>query len=201
MKSEKSKVETVSLGSVITFDRTTAILTESNGLPYISLEDIDATDGAVRIVERGQPKSTKFVFSDEHVLFGKLRPNLRKVARPNFSGICSTDIIPKRPSSRLDRDYLFHFLRTPAVTELATKLAVGINLPRLSPTQLSTFELPLPTFKAQRRIAEILDLAEALRAKRRVASPSPSSTNSPNPSSSKCSAIRRVIPRVGAYLQ
>ncbi|MDP1563588.1 MAG: hypothetical protein Q8M16_19590, partial [Pirellulaceae bacterium] len=97
VESGKSKVESVSLGSVAAFDRTAAILKERNGLPYISLEDIDSTDGNVRIAERADPKSTKFVFSREHVLFGKLRPNLRMVARPNFSGICSTDIIPIRP--------------------------------------------------------------------------------------------------------
>jgi len=169
VESAKSKVESVSLGSVASFDRTAAILKERNGLAYISLEDIDSTNGSIRIVERADPKSTKFAFSPEHVLYGKLRPNLRKVARPDFSGICSTDIIPIRPSKRLDRDYLFHFLRTPAVTRLATQFAVGINLPRRSPKQLSTFDLPLPTFKAQRRIAEVLDRADALRAKRRAA--------------------------------
>jgi len=169
VESAKSKVESVSLGSVASFDRTAAILKERNGLAYISLEDIDSTNGSIRIVERADPKSTKFAFSPEHVLYGKLRPNLRKVARPDFSGICSTDIIPIRPSKRLDRDYLFHFLRIPAVTRLATQFAVGINLPRRSPKQLSTFDLPLPTFKAQRRIAEVLDRADALRAKRRAA--------------------------------
>ena len=42
-------------------------------------------------------------------------------------------------------------------------------MPRLSPSALAEFEIPLPPLAEQRRIAEVLDRAEALRAKRRAA--------------------------------
>jgi type I restriction enzyme S subunit len=60
-------------------------------------------------------------------------------------------------------------LRTPEVTARATKFAVGINLPRLSPSVLASFPIPLPPLPEQRRIADILDRADALHAKRRAA--------------------------------
>ena len=44
--------------------------------------------------------------------------------------------------------------------------AVGINLPRLSPKFLASFEIPLPPVEDQRRIAAILDAADVLRVKR-----------------------------------
>ncbi|HEY5751671.1 MAG TPA: restriction endonuclease subunit S [Chthoniobacterales bacterium] len=69
----------------------------------------------------------------------------------------------------IDRDFLFHFLRTPEFTAKASQAAVGVNLPRLSSSLLSTFDIPLPPLPFQRRIAEVLDRAEALRAKRRAA--------------------------------
>ena len=114
-------------------------------------------------------KSSKFAFSEDHVLYGKLRPYLAKIALPDFDGICSTDILPVRPKRQLDRRFLALFLRTPDMVALASARATGINLPRLSPSELADFELPLPPIEEQRRIAAILDQADALRAKRRAA--------------------------------
>src|SRR5207302_6507267 len=41
--------------------------------------------------------SGKFVFSANDVLYNKIRPYLRKVARPTFRGLCSADMYPLRP--------------------------------------------------------------------------------------------------------
>jgi type I restriction enzyme, S subunit len=135
---------------------------------YVGLEHI-LGDGSISKVSRVAPgdlASTKFAFSERHILYGKLRPYLRKTARPSFSGICSTDIIPIAPSKRVDRDYLFHFLRTDEVVARATSMCSGINLPRISPRHLVDFNIPLPPLGEQRRIAAILDQAGALRRKR-----------------------------------
>lgn len=110
--------------------------------------------------------STKFRFDASHILYGKLRPNLRKVARPAFAGVCSTDILPIRPHPDIDRDYLFHFLRTDSVTGWATSRAAGANLPRLSPSVLLELQVPLRPLAEQRRIAAILDRTAAIRLKR-----------------------------------
>ncbi|HLZ74834.1 restriction endonuclease subunit S [Phenylobacterium sp.] len=140
------------------------------GTRYVGLEHISG-DGRLSkgAIEASELASTKFAFNDQQVLFGKLRPYLRKIARPTFDGICSTDIIPIMPSKRLDRDYLFHFLRTDEVIRRATSMASGANLPRIHPKVLLGFEIPLPPLDEQRRIAAILDQADALRRVRREA--------------------------------
>ena len=69
----------------------------------------------------------------------------------------------------MSRDYLFYFLRTPDTVNLATSRCSGANLPRLAPKQLASFQIPLPPLAEQKRIAGILDAADALRAKRREA--------------------------------
>ena len=160
------------LGEIATIERE-GIAPESikSGARYVGLEHIDGT-GALQDVSviNGELASTKFSFGPEHILFGKLRPYLRKIARPEFSGICSTDIIPIKPSAKIDRGYLFHFLRLDETVSKAASLATGVNLPRLSPHILETFEVPLPPLHDQRRIAAILDQAADLRRKRREAS-------------------------------
>lgn len=160
----------VPLGEVATLEREGIVPSSlSADTPYLGLEHIDG-DGTLHTsatVGSAEVKSTKFRFCAEHVLFGKLRPYLRKIARPDFEGVCSTDILPIRPGKRLDRAFLFHFLRSPEMVSLATSRCSGANLPRLSPSQLEGFEVPIPPLDEQKRITAILDAADALRTKRR----------------------------------
>lgn len=160
------------LSEVAEIDRT--IVEPKNidsGTSYVGLENLRSGGGFVdvRSVANGDLVSTKFRFDERHVLFGKLRPYLAKIGRPDFRGVCSTDILPIRPGPELDRKYLAHFLLTPNVVTWASSRAVGANLPRLSPQLLLTLQVPLPSVDEQRRIADILDRADAAVPKRREA--------------------------------
>lgn len=157
------------LGDVAAIERESiAPSSIAEGTTFVGLENIDGATGSVspRKVGVGEIASTKFRFGPQHVLYGKLRPNLRKIARPTDDGVCSTDILPIFPSPELDRDYLFHFLRQPALVGLATMRAPEANLPRLSPRILRTFPIRFPPLPEQQRIAAILDKADAVRRKR-----------------------------------
>ncbi|WP_288783851.1 restriction endonuclease subunit S [uncultured Microbacterium sp.] len=108
-------------------------------------------------------KSSKNRFDGRHILYGKLRPNLAKVARPRERGVCSTDIYPILPGSSVDRAYLAHFLLSPEAVGFAAARTAGVNLPRVSWSALGELPIPLPPLAEQRRIAAILDEADALR--------------------------------------
>ena len=166
------KWPSVPLVEVATIDRRAVKPYDLDGQDlYVGLENINSNGEFEGVAASGEVglKSNKFVFTGNHVLYGKLRPYLAKIAAPNFEGICSTDILPVRPSASLDRRYLLHYLRTPAMVAHATNNAVGAHLPRLNPKALESFEIPLPPIDEQRRIAVLLDAADALRAKRRQA--------------------------------
>lgn len=142
-----------------------------DGTIYVGLEHIN-NDGEldnVGTVENGDLSSSKYKFTENHILYGKLRPYLKKIATPSFDGICSTDILPILTGPELDKRYLFYFLRQQSMVDLATSRSTGANLPRLSPKELAKFEIPLPELGEQRRIAAVLDKADALRQKRRAA--------------------------------
>ena len=137
--------------------------------PYLGLEHIERGGRVLGRSSVGEAdlKSTKFYFTERHVLYGKLRPNLGKISRPDFAGVCSTDILPIQPGPNLDRGFLAHYLAQPTIVDFAASRATGANLPRLSPASLSQIPVPLPPLDEQRRIAAILDQTDALRAKRR----------------------------------
>ena len=65
----------------------------SDDYTYIGLEHIEQE--TLRLNSIGVSSdvtSNKFLFKANDVLFGKLRPYFRKVVKPQFEGICSTDI-------------------------------------------------------------------------------------------------------------
>jgi len=165
-------VRTVALQDVATIERD--IIEASaikDGTLYVGLGNIQSGGDlvSVREVQSGEIASSKFAFTPRHLLYGKLRPYLAKIARPQFAGVCSTDILPVLPGADLDRDYLAHFLLRPESVAWANSRAIGANLPRLSPRVLGEIRIPFPPLREQRRIAEVLDRVEALRAKRRAA--------------------------------
>lgn len=150
----------VPLGEIATIERNT-IAPEAipAGTLYVGLEHIERGGRLIghEVIGDFTVASSKFKFGPDHILYGKLRPNLGKITTPSFGGVCSTDILPIRPGSHVDRDYLAHFLAQPRMIDHAASRATGANLPRLSPSALSSFEVPLPPLDEQRRIATILD--------------------------------------------
>ena len=93
----------VALGEVATIERSS--IQPGNirsGTIYVGLEHIDGNGVflAPKPVVAGELASAKFNFTADHVLYGKLRPYLAKIACPDFSGICSTDILPILPGPK-----------------------------------------------------------------------------------------------------
>ena len=74
-----------------------------------------------------------------------------------------------RPNDKVDAGYLAQFFKTPSYRRTISSLAAGANINNLKSEHLDDLLLPLPPLPEQRRIAAILDQADALRAKRREA--------------------------------
>ena len=86
----------VALGDIAAIDRIAATPDQIRGRElYVGLENITSNGEFEHIASAGDAglRSTKFVFTEAHVLYGKLRPYLAKIAAPKFEGICSTDIL------------------------------------------------------------------------------------------------------------
>lgn len=103
--------------------------------------------------------SGKTRFCEGDVLFGKLRPYFRKVVRPDFAGICSTDIwaLYSDDEAILDSGYLHWIIADSAFSEFANSAETGTRMPRAAWQWVSTYEVSLPPLNEQRRIAEVLE--------------------------------------------
>lgn len=134
---------------------------------YIGLEDIESNSGQVlksSTTVGTRLLSTKHAFDKHHVLYGKLRPYLNKVALPARKGICSTDIVPLGPKDdALIREYLAYYLRHPSFVKWATDSSTGTKMPRLQTTLLKCHMLPIPALPLQQRFAELVSQFEEKR--------------------------------------
>jgi type I restriction enzyme S subunit len=84
-----------------------------------------------------------------------------------FDAYQRTYIIESVSSEVLDVRYLYHFMDT--YLEKLRHMSIGGVIKYIKIGNLTDAELPLPSLPEQRRIAAILDQADALRAKRREA--------------------------------
>jgi type I restriction enzyme, S subunit len=161
----------VALDEVAKIDRTVASDKDCQILPYVGLEHIEKDTGHfLNDFKRDSETllASKFKFSSSHVLYGKLRPYLNKVALPSFEGVCTTEILPILPNFRLlDRRYLWLIFLSPKFVAWASKSVSGANLPRLDPKELAQYQIPLPPLEEQKRIAKIASKCDRIRRTRR----------------------------------
>jgi type I restriction enzyme, S subunit len=177
-------VITTTLGDVCRMDRRTLSTAEAikAGLTFVGMEHVNPDSGRITAENgsrTGEGKAQSFCFDSRHVLFGKLRPYLRKIALPEGDGCSSTELVPLLPDpKRLDRGYLFHWLRRSHVIDVLMAKNTGARMPRADMSVLLAMLLPLPHLDEQRRIVALLDRAaeirrraEAARAKARAIIP------------------------------
>ena len=82
-------------------------------LSYIGLEHINQQMLSINSIGNSKEiQSQKYVFKKGDILFGKLRPYFRKVYKPNFDGVCSTDIFVLRAKNGINQDFLFYICQT-----------------------------------------------------------------------------------------
>ena len=125
--------------------------------PYVALEHL--AQGRPSILgwsSAGSATSAKTVFFAGDVLFGKLRPNLKKAAAARFNGVCSTDILPLFGKDGLDSAYLLQLAQWGRFQQHAVATASGTKMPRTSWRQLGEFTFLCPPLNEQRKIAAVL---------------------------------------------
>ena len=128
---------------------------EARKRTYIGMEDVSSNSGIITINHSNQGEkilSNAFQFDNRHVLYGKLRPYLNKVALPSFPGRCSTELIPLLPKENCKREFLGLLLRTEKVIHAAMKNKTGSRMPRADIGEIMNVEFNLPSLEEQEKI-------------------------------------------------
>lgn len=119
------------------------------------------------------PSRARQLVKNGDVLVSTVRPNLNGVALvpEELSGATASTgfCVLRANQERLHARYLFHWVKSDSFVKSMVKQATGASYPAVSDKIVIESSIPLPIVTEQRRIAAILDQADALRAKRREA--------------------------------
>jgi type I restriction enzyme S subunit len=130
-------------------------------LTHVGAGNIEANTGILVDLKTAREEgliSGKFLFDESMVLYSKIRPYLKKVARPDFHGLCSADMYPLAPiKNEITRDYLFHFLLSKQFTDYAIQGSARSGMPKVNREHLFDCTLWLPELATQKQLAAKLD--------------------------------------------
>lgn len=131
-------------------------MTSATEYPSIELESLDQGTGQLlQLFVSTDQKSIKSKFTKGDVLFGKLRPYLRKWLMPTFDGVCSSEIWVLRGRT-VTSAYLYQLIQTDEFMK-ATNVSSGSKMPRADWHHIAAVTFSYPTSPdEQTKIANFL---------------------------------------------
>ena len=130
------------------------------GYPHIGIDSIEKDTGRIfgyRTISEDGVISGKYLFTPKHIIYSKIRPNLNKVALPEFTGLCSADAYPILVKDTVcTREFLGYTLRSEIFLNYILAFSNRTNLPKVNKSQVEGFKLPLPPIELQNQFADFV---------------------------------------------
>jgi len=123
----------------------------------IELEHINQETGRINGWSNSiEQKSAKTYFKTGDILYGKLRPYLKKYYLAEFDGVCSTEIwVIKGKTNLVCNEFLFYLIQTEKFNFVAN-ISTGTKMPRADWDYIKSTIFKIPPLPEQRKITEIL---------------------------------------------
>lgn len=158
--------------------RLTAQLKEDDPISFLGMADVseagDTSQGEERLFTEVKKGYTPFLNGD--LLVAKITPcfengKIAQARTAHTQAFGSTEFhVVRVDEAKADPRFILHLLRGPNVrTSGAKRMTGSAGQKRVPKAFLETLDIPLPPLPEQRRIADILDRADDLRAQRRRA--------------------------------
>ncbi len=136
--------------------------------PHIGIDSIEKITGELkgyRTVREDGVISGKYVFTPKHIIYSKIRPNLNKVALPNFEGLCSADAYPILPNeNNCERIFLALAMRSEYFLDYILQFSSRTNLPKVNRKEIAGFCLPLPPLELQKQFSAFFYKSDKIKA-------------------------------------
>ena len=115
----------------------------------------------VNTAKEDMQTSGKYLFNNKDVLYGKINPQLGKVAYPQYEGICSADMYPMRADEEYIKPlFLKYLLLSNDFFKYSVSVSMRTGMPKVNREELNLYDLLLPTIEEQEKIASILSTVD-----------------------------------------
>ncbi len=172
-------MKTVRIGDLVEKVATWNPRNEAKGelIRYVDISSVSQTEKIVTVPEPipggDAPSRARQLVRTGDIIVSTVRPNLNAVATipEELDGATASTgfSILRAQRKKLSSAYLFHWVRSPTFVSTMMQQASGQSYPAVSDRIVKSSEILLPPLEEQRRIAAILDQADALRRLRRRA--------------------------------
>lgn len=136
--------------------------------PHIGIDSIEKETGKLngyRTIAEDGVISGKYVFTAKHIIYSKIRPNLNKVALPEFDGLCSADAYPILPiEEKCNRIFLAYNMRSQFFLDYILQFCNRTNLPKVNRREVEGFKTPLPPIELQNKFSDFVEQKEKTKA-------------------------------------
>ena len=97
-------------------------------------------------------------FSEDNVLYSKLRPYLNKVVIPYEKGFATSEMVPLYPDkNKLNRTFLTYLLRSNSFVDYISVKVSGAKMPRVIMEEFRKYKIILPPIELQNKFAQIVE--------------------------------------------
>ena len=141
-------------GDVVTNKSSKYTPKKTEALIDIELDSIESNTGRlIKNYTSNDFSSQKNVFTQNQVLYSKLRPYLNKYYFPNFDGVCTSEIwvLDSKYSSTLSNEFLYYFIQTNKFKEVTNKSS-GSKMPRADWNLVGNMRFNITSLKEQQKI-------------------------------------------------
>lgn len=129
-------------------------------LPLFAPNHIESGTGRLLGVESADAQgaeSGKYLVEAGEVVYSKIRPALRKLIVAPFKGLCSADMYPVQPTSRVDARFLFYAMLGEGFSKYTLLESDRVAMPKINREALGECVFVYPQRDQQVRIATFLD--------------------------------------------
>ena len=128
----------------------------------IELEHINQNTGTINGYCNSQDqKSNKNIFKKNEVLFGKLRPYLKKYWYATFDGVCSSEIWVGKSKNQniVTNKFIYDLFQSHYFLQLCN-LSTGSKMPRADWSFIKEQSIAIPNILEQKKISDTLELLD-----------------------------------------
>ena len=135
---------------------------DTNNYKCIELEHINQNLGTINgFCNSTEQKSNKNIFKKNDVLFGKLRPYLKKYWYATFDGVCSSEIwvAKAKSNNKIINRFIFDIFQSHYFLQLCN-LSTGSKMPRADWSFIKEQSIAIPSILEQEKISRTLELLD-----------------------------------------